>query len=104
MNFNLPRFLFVVGFSMVNIAILGLIQQTIDNDSLLNGNKLNALRLNGIQGNGLTFNGIQANGITLNGTDWNQHPTTTATLEDKPVEAITLEGSQLVLHLKHTNP
>lgn len=83
----------------------------------LNGNGLilNGTSFNGTSFNGMAVNGTSFNGANLNGTGFNANgvhfkrfgstsPTfVTATLNQKPIEKIHLEGGQLALKIKRSD-
>jgi uncharacterized protein YjbI with pentapeptide repeats len=75
------------------------------NGTNLNGTNLNGqgLGMNGVSLNGANLNGANLNGANLNGTGWTQLTVTAANLKEMPVQEISLEGGQLVFHLRRVN-
>jgi hypothetical protein len=76
--------------------------RTVTNGVRLNGTSFNGLSFNGVSSNRTSFNGLSFNGLAMNGTRSIQSTGTTAALEGVPVQQISLEGSQLMLHLQRS--
>jgi uncharacterized protein YjbI with pentapeptide repeats len=86
-----------------------------ENGFILNGTSFNGLRINGTSLNGANLNGTSFNSASLNGTGLNANgvhfkkfgstsPTfVTATLNQKPISKINLEGGQLALKIKRSD-
>jgi uncharacterized protein YjbI with pentapeptide repeats len=81
----------------------------------MNGIAINGTSFNGTNLNGLSFNGANLNGVSLNGPGLGANGVdyqaaqvtpsrlTTAALNQKPIQKIRLEGSQLALKIKRSD-
>jgi uncharacterized protein YjbI with pentapeptide repeats len=81
-----------------------------ENGLILNGTSLNGANLNGANLNGTSFNGASLNGTSLNanGVHFKKFGSTsptsvTASLNQKPIAKIHLEGGQLALKIKRSD-
>jgi hypothetical protein len=76
-----------------------------ENGFILNGTSFNGLRINGTSFNGASLNGT---GLNANGVHFKKFGSTsptfvTATLKQKPISKINLEGGQLALKIKRSD-
>lgn len=69
------------------------------NGANLNGTGFNRTKLQGVVLNGLSVNGLHLNGQSAAISGEITQSTTTATLNNQPIQAISLNRGQLVLHV-----
>lgn len=69
------------------------------NGANLNGTSFNGTKLQGVVLNGLSVNGLHVNGQSAAISGEINQSTTTAILNNQPIQAISLDRGQLVLHV-----
>jgi uncharacterized protein YjbI with pentapeptide repeats len=110
---NLSRFMLTAGFCLTTVFASQL-DRPIAQATETNLNR-NSLEMNGVALNGTSFNGANLNGASLNGANLSANGVdnqadqvtssrlTTAALNQKPIQKIHLEGSQLALKIKRSD-